>query len=91
MIDKGSCDKGFIWNPSNCECECDTSCDATEYEDYENCKCRKKLADLHHIFFFVFLIVILFTAKYINYDKKKFLKRALFLKQQFTELLNKIP
>ena len=54
MIDKGSCDKGFIWNPSNCECECDTSCDATEYEDYENCKCRKKLADLHHIFFFVF-------------------------------------
>ena len=21
-IDKGVCDKGFIWNPSNCECEC---------------------------------------------------------------------
>ena len=23
LIDKGSCDKGFIWNTSNCECECD--------------------------------------------------------------------
>ena len=23
LINKGMCDKGFIWNPSNCECECD--------------------------------------------------------------------
>ena len=23
LIEKGSCDKGFTWNPSNCECECD--------------------------------------------------------------------
>ena len=23
LIDKGVCDKGFIWNPSNCDCECD--------------------------------------------------------------------
>ena len=37
------CDKGFIWNPSNCECECDKACDVGEYLDYENCKCRKKL------------------------------------------------
>ena len=36
------CDKGFIWNPSNCECECDKACD---FYDYENCKCRKKLVD----------------------------------------------
>ena len=21
LIDKGICDKGFIWNSSNCECE----------------------------------------------------------------------
>ena len=21
LIDKGTCDKGFIWNPRNCECE----------------------------------------------------------------------
>ena len=45
LIDKGICDKGFIWNPSNCECECDKNCDFSEYLDYENCKCRKKLVD----------------------------------------------
>ena len=39
------CDKRFIWNPSNCECECDKSCDVGEYLDYENCKCSKKLVD----------------------------------------------
>ena len=31
--------------PSNCECGCDKSCDVSEYLDYENCKCRKKLVD----------------------------------------------
>ena len=25
LIDKGVCDKGYAWNPSNCECECDKS------------------------------------------------------------------
>ena len=45
MIDKGICDKGFIWNPSNCECECDKSSDVGEYLDYKNCKCRKRLID----------------------------------------------
>ena len=43
MIDKGSCDKWFIWNPSNCECKCHKSCDIGEYLDYENWKCSKKL------------------------------------------------
>ena len=42
LIDKWMSDKGFIWNPSNCECECDKACDVGEYLDYENCKCRKK-------------------------------------------------
>ena len=41
MIDKGVCDKEFIWNPSSCECECDID----EYLDYANCKCRKRLID----------------------------------------------
>ena len=45
LIDKGICDKGFIWNPSNWECECDKTCDFSEYLDHENCKCRKKLVD----------------------------------------------
>ena len=45
MIDKGVCDEGSIWNPSNCESECDKSYDVGEYLDYKTCKCRKKLAD----------------------------------------------
>ena len=45
LIDKDVCNKGFIWNPSNCECECDKSCDIGEYLDYSNCKCRKRLVD----------------------------------------------
>ena len=39
------CDKGLIWNPSSCECECDKACDVGEYLNFENCKCRKKLVD----------------------------------------------
>ena len=45
MIGTGVCDKGFIWNPSNYACEFHKSCDAGEYLDYENCKCKKKLVD----------------------------------------------
>ena len=41
MIDKSICDKRFIKNPSNCECECDQSRDAGE--NLENCKYRKRL------------------------------------------------
>ena len=36
MIDKGICDKGFNWNPSNCECECDKSDDVSKNLDYKN-------------------------------------------------------
>ena len=45
LIDKGVCDKGSIWNPSDFECDCDKSCNFGEYLDYENWKCRKKLVD----------------------------------------------
>ena len=45
MIHKGVCDKGFIWNPSSCECECYKSCDFSKYLDYKNCKCKKRLVD----------------------------------------------
>ena len=43
LIDKGVCDEGYAWNPSNCEC--DKWCDVGEYLDYEKCKCRKRLVD----------------------------------------------
>ena len=43
MIDNGRCDKGFIWNSSNWECECDKSCDVGEYSDHKNYKCKKRL------------------------------------------------
>ena len=36
----------IAWNSSNCECECDKSCDGGEYLDYENCRCRKRLVDI---------------------------------------------
>ena len=39
------CDKGFIWDPGNCECECHKSCDIGEYLDYKNCRCRKIIID----------------------------------------------
>ena len=45
LIDKEMCDKGFIWNLSNCECECDKSCDIGEYLDYKNCKYRERIID----------------------------------------------
>ena len=43
LIDKIVCDKEFIWNPSNCECQCYKSCDFSEFLDYKNCKCKKSL------------------------------------------------
>ena len=38
-------DKGPIWDSSNCEYECDQSCDVGGYFDYEKCNCRKKFVD----------------------------------------------
>ena len=34
-----------MWNPSNCECECDKSCSIGEYLDHKNCICRKSIID----------------------------------------------
>ena len=45
LIDKGVCDKEFAWNPSNCECRCYKSCDFSEYLDYKNCECKKRLVN----------------------------------------------
>ena len=38
-------DKRFIWNPSNCECECDKLCGIGEFLDYRSCKCKNKIID----------------------------------------------
>ena len=38
--------KEFIFNPSNCKCQCDKSCNTSQYFDYSDCKCRKKLVEL---------------------------------------------
>ena len=46
LIDKGLCDKGYIFNPSNCKCECYKSCNTSQYLDYLDCKCKKKIIDL---------------------------------------------
>ena len=45
LIDKDVCNEVFIWNPSNCECECYKSCDFSEYLDFKNCKCKKRLVN----------------------------------------------
>ena len=42
---KGIQNKGFIWIPSNWECECDKLCDVREYLDYEVGQCKKRLID----------------------------------------------
>ena len=39
------CDKGYIWNPSTCACECDKCCELGQYLGYKNWVCRKKLID----------------------------------------------
>ena len=35
LIDKGVSDIGFIWNPNNCECEWNKSCDIGEYLNWK--------------------------------------------------------
>ena len=74
LIDKGVCDKGYAWNFSNYECECEKSCDFGEYLDYENCKCKKRLVDK------------LVEECNGNIDEAKFTEIALF-EQIFTKFL----
>ena len=45
LIDKKVFDKGYIFNPSYCKCECYKSCNTSQYLDYSDCKCKKKLID----------------------------------------------
>ena len=38
-----NCTKEYTWNPSTCECQCDTWCKPGQYLDHENCICKNKL------------------------------------------------
>ena len=38
-----NCTKGCTWNPSTCECQCDTWCKPGQYLDHKNCICKNKL------------------------------------------------
>ena len=35
--------KGYRWNPSTCESQCDMWCTSRQYLDHKNCVCKKKL------------------------------------------------
>ena len=37
------CDKGYTWNPSTCECQCDMWCKPGQYLDHKNCICKNDL------------------------------------------------
>ena len=41
-LDASVCNNKQRWNDDKCRCECK---ELTEYLDYKNCKCRKKLVD----------------------------------------------
>ena len=38
-----SCAKGYMRNPSTCECQCDKWCKQGQYLDHKNCVCKNKL------------------------------------------------
>ena len=38
-----NCNKGYMWNPSTCGCECDMWCKPGQYLDYKKCVCKNKL------------------------------------------------
>ena len=38
-----NCRKGYMRNPSNCECQCDIWCKQGQYLDHKNCVCKNKL------------------------------------------------
>ena len=43
FTDMISCDKGYTWNPSTWEFQCDTWCKQGQYLDHKNCICKNKL------------------------------------------------
>ena len=79
------CDKGYAWNPRNCECECDKSCDVGEYLDYEKLtkiaffKHKNECACYYTVFIVLALIALAISIgigayfvyyKYMNCNKE---------------------
>ena len=38
-----SCNKGYMWNPSTCACECNMWCKPGQYLNYKKFVCKNKL------------------------------------------------
>ena len=65
-----------MWNPSNCDCECNKACKIDEYLDIKNCSSQKRLISK------VVLeceIEILNTTKTSLYDNKVTSEKTIFL------------
>ena len=45
LVERKICDKEYICNPSDCQCECDKSCGIGEYLNYKSCVYRNTLVD----------------------------------------------
>ena len=43
LDDWGSCEKGYMWNPSTWDCECYKICKIDEYLNTKTCSCEKRL------------------------------------------------
>ena len=84
MIDKGICHKGNIWNTSNCDCECDKSCDFGESLNSYRKVCNS--CTIYIVLFVIaFLIIIGISSAYFCFYW--YLKEVI-LKQQFIRYIN---
>ena len=41
----GSCEKGYIWNPCTCDCECNKTWKGVGSQDTKSCSSKKRLID----------------------------------------------
>ena len=60
LDDLGSSKKGYMWNPSMCDCECNKACKIDKYLDTRNCSCKRNVC--WHNFFDNYMVVIFLIA-----------------------------
>ena len=78
MIDKALCDKVFIWNPGNCECQCDKFCDidGVKVDNKNENKHKCSSSTVYIVLFSIILAInigigIYFVyCKYMSHDEK---------------------